>query len=296
MITLNLTKNFTPFGGGVDFVNGSFPSGCELNIRIPESCFNPRFEENMGPKFDGRVVVTVRVSSSDDIMRIMLIADALHRMNEVKEIYLFLPFLPYARQDHIVAPGEALSLKVFARMINSCGFDQVEVFDPHSDVTAALIDNVLVHSNLALVKKVLEGKKGYWLVSPDAGAYKKIGKLADQLGYDRQIISCGKVRDPNPANKGKILGMDVPHAERNGEDVYIIDDICEGGRTFVTLATLLRKQNVGRIYLIVSHAVMSSGDLELRKYLDGVFTTDSFVRIGQTDPEFVKEIKLCSIL
>jgi ribose-phosphate pyrophosphokinase len=289
MITFNLTHGFEPFGVGTELTSITFPSQCEVHVRLPVAAFHKE-------SFDGTVLVTARISSSDDIMRIMFIADALDRIQEVKQKFLFIPFVPYARQDHIVAPGEALSLKVFSRMINSCGFDQVTVFDPHSDVTAALLDRVQVHSNLALVKKVLDGKSDYWLASPDAGAYKKVGKIADQLGYDKQIVACGKVRDPNPENKGKILGMSVPNIDLQGKDVYILDDICEGGMTFMTLARELRKQNVGRVYLIVSHAVMSKGDEEMKKYLDGVWTTDSFATLGQTDPDFVKEVKLCTIL
>lgn len=298
MIIFNLSNGFEPFGAGSSFVNGMFPSGCELNIRISEDSFDPvRYEENItGPAFDGCVMVTVRVSSSDDIVKIMLIADALKRFRVVRKISLCMPFVPYARQDHIVAPGEALSLKVIARMINSCGFDEVIVFDPHSDVTAALIDNVRVHSNQEFVEKVLEGKSDYWLASPDAGAYKKIGKLADKLGYQRQIISCGKVRDPNPANKGNILGMSVPNVDLEGKDVYIIDDIVEGGRTFITLAKELRKQNVGKVYLVVSHGVFSQGDEEMKEHLDGIFTTDSFTSVKPVDQHFVQRIALCDTL
>lgn len=289
MIVLNLQSNFAPFGEGSSVVNGSFPSRCERNVRLPVSDF-------LTQEFDGKVMVTSLIASSDDIMSIMLVADALDRLSCVKEKYLFMPFVPYARQDHIVAPGESLSLKVFARMINSCGFDKVIVFDPHSDVTAALFDNIEVHSNLALVEKVLEGKSDYWLASPDAGAYKKVGKLADQLGYDKQVIACGKVRDPNPENKGRILGMSVPQVDLEGKDVYIVDDICEGGRTFITLTEELRKQNVGKVYLIVSHAVMSYGDEEIKKHLNGVYTTDSFLSVGNTDAIFVKRIPLCDII
>jgi ribose-phosphate pyrophosphokinase len=226
----------------------------------------------------------------------MLIADALDRIPQVTKKLLYLPFVPYARQDHIVAPGESLSLAVFARMINSCGFDRVAVFDPHSDVAPALIAKVTVVSNLALVKKVLEGKTDYWILSPDAGAYKKIGKIADEIGYSREIIMCGKVRDPRPENKGKILRMQVPEMDYLGQDVYILDDIIEGGRTFIGIAQELRKRNAGKIYLIISHPVLSFGDAEVQKYLDGIFTTDSFVPVGTFDPNFVKVTPLCDII
>lgn len=289
MLTINLKSGFAPFGVGIPLTNALFPSKCELNARIPLSPF-------LAKDFDGTVLVTARISSSDDIMSVMLAADALDRITEVKRKLLYLPFIPYARQDHIVAEGEALSIAVFARMMNSCGWDRVTVFDPHSDVSASLIQNVQVVSNCALVKKVLEGKKDYWLLSPDAGAYKKIGKIADEIGYDREIIMCGKVRDPRPENKGKIMRMHVPEMDYQKRDVYILDDIIEGGRTFIGIAEELKKRNAGNIYLIVSHPVLSYGDAEVQKQLSGIFTTDSFMPVGTFDPNFVKVIPLCDII
>ena len=289
MIIINLNDTFAPFGAGLPIINALFPSRAELNVRIPL----PSFKE-VG--FDGDVLVTARIVSSDDIMSIMLVADALDRIREVKRKSLYLPYMPYARQDHIVAAGEALSLKVIARMINSCNWDRVGVFDPHSDVTAALIERVEVTSNLKLVKRVLDGKSNYWMLSPDGGAFKKVGKLADELGYDRQVIVCGKVRDPRPEYKGRIMGMHVPEMDYQGLDVYMIDDIIEGGRTFIGIAQELRKRNAGKIYLIISHPVLSWGDTEVAKHLDGIFTTDSFVPVGTYDTTFVTEIKLCTIL
>ena len=289
MIIINLDTDFAPFGAGLTITNSLFPSKAELSVRIPL----PPFKE---AGFDGNVCVTARVASSDDIMSLMLVADALERIPEVKTKCLFLPFMPYARQDHIVAEGEALSLKVIGRMINSCNWDKVTVFDPHSDVTAALIEHIEVTTNIKLVQKVLEGKSNYWLLSPDGGAYKKVGKLADEIGYERQVIVCGKVRDPRPEHKGKIMGMHVPEMDYQGLDVYMLDDIIEGGRTFIGIATELQKRNAGKIYLIVSHPVLSWGDTEVRKHLDGIFTTDSFVPVGTYDKDFVTEIKLCTIL
>ena len=90
--------------------------------------------------------------------------------------------------------------------------------------------------------------------------------------------------------------MAVPNGDHGSKDVYIVDDIVEGGRTFITLAKELRKQNVGKVYLIVSHGVFSQGDKEMKEYLDGVFTTDSFVSVKPVDHNFVQRIALCNIL
>lgn len=74
---------------------------------------------------------------SDDIMEMLLINDAAKRLHPDRERYLFMPYVPYGRQDRVMIPGEALGIKVLADLVNSCGFHEVEIWDPHSDVTTA---------------------------------------------------------------------------------------------------------------------------------------------------------------
>ncbi len=88
---------------------------------------------------------------------------------------LHLPYIPYARQDRVMQPGEALSIKVFANIVNSLGFDKVIVDDPHSDVSAALLNNVRIrhqHELAASYSDVLAGRD-VTIIAPDAGARKK---------------------------------------------------------------------------------------------------------------------------
>lgn len=59
-------------------------------------------------------------------------------------IRLYLPYIPNARMDRVKAPDEVFTLKWFSQFINSLGFSEVVVCDPHSDVSTALIDNVIV--------------------------------------------------------------------------------------------------------------------------------------------------------
>jgi len=40
--------------------------------------------------------------------------------------------------------GEALSVKVFAGLINNLNLTSVTIFDPHSEVISALLNNCLV--------------------------------------------------------------------------------------------------------------------------------------------------------
>jgi ribose-phosphate pyrophosphokinase len=101
------------------------------------------------------VTIYAHANSSDDIMSILLTNDALHRIGYDK-INLFIPYMPYARQDRVMVDGEPFSLKVFSDMINSCGFNKVFVFDPHSDVSIALLNNCYVINNSEFVNKCIK--------------------------------------------------------------------------------------------------------------------------------------------
>lgn len=232
-----------------------FPSGTEINLSVDRDLNNHK------------AIITIRREHLRDIMYLLLMTDAFRRQG-VKEIHLEIPYLPYARQDRVMNPGEPFSLKVFADLLNLQNFASVTMFDVHSDVATALINNSVSIPNYELVRKSL----GLGVViCPDAGAYKKIYKTCQAVGYTGEIILCNKIR--NTAT-GEITGTKVFADDINGQDCYIIDDICDGGATFVGIAKELKKKNAGDVYLIVSHGIFSKGtNLEGIKH---TFTTDSF--------------------
>ena len=180
--------------------------------------------------------------------------------------------------------GEPLSVALYAEILNEREYDSVTIYDPHSDVVTALLDNVKVASNREFVRKaILEitavdgnninmwGKDNLVLVSPDAGANKKIISLAQSLDI-QNIVKCDKTRD---VKTGKLTGFRVYEEDLLGMDCLIVDDICDGGGTFIGLARELKKKNAGKLYLAVSHGIFSKGFDELDEVFDAIFTTDS---------------------
>ena len=57
-------------------------------------------------------------------------------------------------------------------------------------------------------------------------------------------------------------------------DVLIVDDICDGGRTFIAIAEELYKRNAGRVFLAVSFGIFSNGFDELSENFKHVYCTD----------------------
>lgn len=140
---------------------------------------------------------------------------------------LELPYVPGSRQDRITEYGECFTLKYVADFINSLGFQTVYIQDPHSDVTPCLINNCTVFSQSEIFSDKMSQYSDYWLISPDAGAYKKISKLPESLG----IIQMSKVRDTSTG----ILSLtcfDNRLLQIEGKTCIIVDDICDGGGNF----------------------------------------------------------------
>lgn len=275
MIKLNIDKAFEPFGKGIDFEIFDFPSGCEPHIKLKEITSE-------------KALITLRIQNLNHLMLLFLATDALKRSG-VKKIEVFIPYLPFARQDRVMVSGEPLSVKVIADLINLQNYSKVTIYDSHSEVALALINNCVGIDNHAFVKEVLKDKENYLICSPDAGAYKKIFKLCQKIGYKDEIILCNKVRD---VSNGKIQNIMIANNDLQGKDLYIVDDICDGGGTFTILSKELKNRNCGKVNLIVSHGIFSKGEAPLKENIDAVYTTDSFKDINS---EYIKQIKLVDV-
>lgn len=258
---LNLDPKFAPFQNQEEIKFQSFTfSGGEPHIKIV-----PDFDINK------KVTITHRLNSFNDLGLLCVTVDALRRM-DVKIIDLFIPYFPAARQDRVMIPGEPLSVKVYADIINAMQLNKVFVFDAHSEVTPALLNNSTVIPNYTFIKEVLNRiGENVKLISPDGGALKKIYKVSEFLG-GVEVVECSKSRD---VKTGKLSGFKVYNDDLQGIDCLIVDDICDGGGTFVGLAEELKKKNAGKLYLVVSHGIFNKG-FEVLDCFDGIFTTNSF--------------------
>lgn len=250
----------------------TFPGG-ELQVRFPDL---PRI------RFAG-VSVLARLQSAEDVIRLVLAAEILERLRPTYR-RLVVPYFPYARQDRVMQPDEAFSLKPVTGIINALGFDEVVTYDLHSSVAAALIakltevtqaEVVLAHAELwrwALDNDAV-------LVAPDAGAAKKTQDVA-RLFYTRwnrlpDVAQASKHRD---VKTGKITGTALADpAQVAGRKCLILDDICDGGRTFTELARVLREAGAAEVRLYVTHGIFSQGLGVFAGLIDAVFTTDTFL-------------------
>ena len=262
---LNLDPQFTPYGTEniIEFTSFTF-SGGEPHIKITSDLQNIN-----------EVIITHRIQSFNDMGMLLLATNALKNMG-VQKLHVVLPYYPAARQDRLMVSGEPLSVKVYADLINAQQYASVTVFDPHSEVTPALLNNCKVIDNHTFIEKVTQQlSDNLVLIAPDGGALKKIYKIASFL-QKYEVVECSKSRN---VKTGQLTGFKVYADDLQGKDCLLVDDICDGGGTFLGLANELKAKNAGNLYLAVSHGIFNKGFEELAKQFTKIFTTDSFKTI-----------------
>lgn len=221
---------------------------------------------------DGAISATIYcyARESDDIMAIVMLASILKSAE--LPVTLILPYVPYARQDRVCSVGDAFALKSFASIINSLDFVSVEVHDPHSFVAANVIERCVVIQQRYLISfDEPFDCSPFMLVSPDKGALVKIRDAADFYEIpNANIVVANKVRDPST---GDIVATTVDCGDLGGMDCVILDDICDGGRTFIELAKVLKEKGAGDITLKVTHGIFSKGKSVFDGLIDNVTAT-----------------------
>lgn len=204
-----------------------------------------------------KVKVIARVDNSVVVVALLMALDSLSSQG-VSGIDLVLPYLPFSRQDRIAVEGEALSIRVFMRMLDPFPINSITTYDAHSMVAQAcwlghFIDVSPESFVLEFMERVGLKKRQYILLAPDAGAAKKYANYS--MLEPAMIASCNKHRDPST---GK-LKIDVPHL-MPGFPVLVIDDIYDGGGTFKMIAQNIRPNPM---YLFVTHGIFSRGITEI---------------------------------
>lgn len=250
-----------------DYIIGKFPDNSPL-IK-----WDKRYPAN------NTCNIVWQYESMEELSIVLMIAkDAKEREMNVQ---LFMPYIPNARMDR-VHEVDVFTLKWFAQMINSADFYRVVVFDPHSDVSVALIDRCETIRLFGKLAHVIEESKPGVIYFPDAGAMKRyeneIRDACDILDYYPRIVYGNKKRD---WDTGKIVGLEVSGEVKAGEKILMVDDICSYGGTMFYSAKKLKEMGAGDIDMYVSHCENSILDKEMGHLFDDpnlirkVYTTNS---------------------
>ena len=235
-----------------------FPGG-EVGIKIDQK-IDP--DDDYFIKIDG-------IPSSDDIMKAANIADALTRIG-VGSITLFAPYFPYARQDRVCHEGESFALEVFIKILSASGIHNIFADDLHSKVSKDMIE---WHGMKIYDKDQYECA---WnlpchdiFIAPDKGAENKIMNNLHVKAGNAKVVCLSKSR-----TESGVVYDDYPFDTIKGE-VCVIDDICDGGATFLSLGDMLKRTqpNITKMNLYVTHGLFSNPQkfAECKQLYDTIF-------------------------
>ena len=262
-----------------------FPDGCiGTNINVgqqPIDCgqFDIVVSLNFGGYDQSGEAPYRKYSINDDVMALAFTVDALKRHYPLANLHLDMPYVPYARQDRVCNPGEAHQLKVTAQMINGMGFATITSVDPHSSVAEAVYEQFYSLDQIDVFSKIKTNWSDTYIVAPDQGAAKKAESFAKAVNA-AGVITCSKVRE---MSTGRILGLRVLDEVDHGMNLFVLDDLCDGGRTFIEVAKALRMKasnnqgQIGKLELAVTHGLFTKGVGVVKDFYDEIYTTDSVI-------------------
>lgn len=246
-----------PEARGIIYQSFDYPAG-ETQVRLLELDWFKGVDE---------VHVIAKLKSAHDIIELALLCDALYGL-EVPTIQLILPYYPYARADRRFVPGDCLGVGVFAKLIESMRTNTIITLDVHSTKAEEELPLYSVFrdvSPLPLIEQaIVKFARMYerdriCVLFPDTGARNRY-RIDDLVGCNVEAVRVKKLyaskqRDPVT---GKFLGFEVPKVEEfEGLPILIVDDICDGGGTFIGIAELLGRKSILGLY--VTHGIFSQG-------------------------------------
>lgn len=214
------------------------------------------------------VEIIFRISNSDDLFLLMQLSDILNRQCITVD-RLVIPYFMTMRCDRLFSFEEAHSLRIVAEVVNSLKAKDVILIEPHSDVLLSLVNN-----SIPLYKSPELGSiSNNIFCFPDKGAYLR---YKDRIVSDIKPIICSKVRD---VSTGNLNGFEITSKGdyKEGMSICVVDDLCDGGGTFIGIGKLLKKElNPKSLTLNITHAIQQKGLERVANIYNEVNITNSY--------------------
>ncbi len=235
---------------------------------------------NLNPEITNKkyrkVLVHAHILNSNNLIETISLLNALYYRDIFPDLYI--PYCPYSRADRVVGNGggDSYGINMLKDLLLGYMY-KIITLDIHSISSLEMLaDSFMVENpipydkfidNLRIRHKIAD----FCLVSPDAGSRDKVEFFAQKYQVPHFMLQ--KVRDQT--NKGQIVSYKPINPYPNTESAIILDDICDGGRTFIHCSNEI--PSPARRFLGVTHGIFSRGlDTLLQAGFEGIITTDSF--------------------
>ena len=238
------------------------------------------------------IVQSTIAPSAETIFEVLTFTDSLKNAG-AKEVVLITPYYGYSRQDRVARPGEPITAKLVAKMLEIAGISRVISVDLHTQQIQGFFSIPVLN----IETSVLFGKyfaerfnelkidhQNVVVVSPDHGSANRGRDVCSEL--DGASLAVIDKRRPAP-NKSEVVNV---VGDVKGKVCLIIDDIIDTCGTINNAVDALIKKGATAIYVAATHAIFSKTKLDSR--IKEFVTTDSVEKVNKG----VKVLSLAEII
>lgn len=219
---------------------------------------------------DAVIIQSIHHQPDELLFEYFLLCDTVKDLGAKRVVAVF-PYFAYARQDSRFNPGEAVSFRTVAKLLEDVGTAELFSIDMHqhrvgraSDVfkipahnlTAAPLLAEYVKSKVALERPIVVG--------PDEESAQWASAAAKVLGADHDVLTKKRLGDEKVEITTRSLAV-------RGRDVLIIDDIISTGGTIIEATKILKNQGARRVIVACTHPILAQDALS-RIYESGAET------------------------
>ena len=235
--------------------------------------------------------VSVRIRNPTDLFKVQMLENVYHHQN--KKLHLSILYLMAGRMDRRLSADEPATLAAVCHSL--LWVSSLDVLCAHSEVTSKSLQlcspepstteetifdtgimNCILNYDAELIKGGRQATRDvtHSLVYPDKGACDRFSKYKFPKWHSgAATVVLSKTRE---LSTGRITGMEITEGTP-GECCVIVDDLCDGGATFIGAAKCLREAGAKFVGLVVAHGIFSKGIQHLfDNGIDHIHTSNSF--------------------
>ena len=219
-------------------------------MRFSDGEFQPSFNESV--RGCDLFLIQSTQAPSDNLMELLLMIDAAKRAS-AHYIIAVIPFFGMARQDRKDKPRVSIGSKLVANLLTAAGAHRIMTMDLHAAQIQGFFDIPVDHLDASVIFvpyiKSLN-LPNLLIAAPDMGGTYRARTFAKALNVE--VVICDKQRKrANEIESMSIIG------NVEGQDVVLVDDICDTAGTLTKAAQLLMDKGANSVRAVCTHPVLS---------------------------------------
>lgn len=203
------------------------------------------------------VLQTIALDPNNYLMELLILVDALKRAS-AKSICAVIPYFGYSRQDRADRPGDPITARLIANLLESAGVTSVCTVDLHAEQIQGFFDVPVdhLHSWPLFIEALREvDTANMVVVAPDAGSVKLARNIASCLSLDFALLD----KERLSAQEVQVVAM---IGDIEGKDVLLADDMSSTAGTLVSAAKACQEKGAKRIFCVVTHGLFVGDSVE----------------------------------